>query len=104
MYKKIDKISKNNKVFVDPIKTIETSKNNLPVSAKRMLVYQIEKSLTKQGITRTQLATQLETSRAAVNRLLDPENRSVTLQTIERVSEILGKRLHMFFYDREGVL
>ena len=90
--------------FVNPIDAIKPTKNDLPLSAKRMLVYQIEKALTKQGMPRTRLAELLGTSRAAVNRLLDPENRSVTLQTIERVSEILGKRLHIFFYDREGVL
>ena len=68
-------------------------------NTKRMLVYQIERALAKQDINRAQLAVMMKTSRAAVNRLLDPKNNSVNLQTIERVTTILGKKLHLFLYD-----
>ena len=76
----------------------------LPSAAKRMLAYQIERALAQQSIPRSRLAQMLGTSRAAVNRLLDPENRSVTLQTIERVTQILGKQVHIFIKDQDGVV
>ena len=41
----------------------------------------------------TNLAKCMETSRAAVNRLLDPNNPSVTLQALKRTAAILGKKL-----------
>jgi DNA-binding Xre family transcriptional regulator len=42
------------------------------------------------------LAERMGTSRAAINRLLDPENPSITLQTIEKITLILGRRLHVY--------
>jgi len=90
--------------FADAIQSIRPLTTTLPTSAKRMLAYQIERSLAQQDIPRSKLAKLMGTSRAAVNRLLDPENRSVTLQTIERVAQIFGKRLHIFMYDKDGVV
>jgi hypothetical protein len=41
------------------------------------------------------LAARLDTSRAAVNRLLDPENESITLLTLKKAANILGKKLRL---------
>lgn len=49
---------------------------------KRMLAYQFERAMANQGISRVAMAKRMGTSRAALNRLLDPQNPSVTLQTI----------------------
>ncbi|MCI5064574.1 helix-turn-helix domain-containing protein [bacterium] len=73
-----------------------------PRSTKRMIAHQIERELFAQNISRTALADRMGTSRAAVNRLLDPTNDSVTLQTLERVSLILGKQLQVFLKDVAG--
>jgi antitoxin HicB len=79
---------------------------NLPVwpssfahSVKRMLAYQIERETARQHITRARMAELMNTSRAAINRLLDPDNDSVTLQTMEKAADILGKRLQIFLND-----
>ncbi|MDD5586718.1 MAG: Fis family transcriptional regulator [Alphaproteobacteria bacterium] len=68
-------------------------------SVKRLLTYQIEREMARQGLTRVKMAAQMKTSRAALNRLLDPDNRSVTLQTMERAAEVLGKKLQIFLND-----
>jgi DNA-binding Xre family transcriptional regulator len=47
------------------------------------------------NLTKTDMANRLQTSRAALNRLLDPENESVTLQTMNRAARVLGKQLHL---------
>ncbi len=60
---------------------------------KRVVAYQIEQEMQKTNITKTALATKMHTSRAALDRLLDPNNVSVTLQTLERAALALGKRL-----------
>lgn len=73
--------------------------NNLPRSVKRMIAYQIERAMLKQRLSRSDLASQMETSRAAVNRLLDPENQSITLQTLEKVAEILNQELQIYFKE-----
>lgn len=65
------------------------------VAAKRGLAFQLEAEMKRQGISKTALALRMETSRAAVNRLLDPNNPSVTLQTLERAAAVLGKKLRL---------
>ena len=44
-------------------------------------------------VTKSTLATQLKTSRSALDRLLDPENTSVTLHSLVRAATVLGKKL-----------
>lgn len=65
------------------------------VAIKRVLAFQLEREMKRTGLTKTQLATRMETSRSAVDRLLDPENQAVTLRTLERAAGVLGKRLRL---------
>jgi DNA-binding Xre family transcriptional regulator len=65
------------------------------VAVKRVLAYQIEQLMIAQNISKTAMAQRMNTSRAALNRLLDPANPSVTLQTLERAASVLGKRLQI---------
>ena len=46
-------------------------------------------------MTKTEMARRMRTSRASLNRLLDPEAPSVTLLTLEKAATVLGKRLHV---------
>lgn len=62
------------------------------VAAKRVFVFQIEKEMKKQRIDKSELATRLETSRSAVDRILDPECPS-TLRTFAKAARALGKHL-----------
>jgi antitoxin HicB len=41
----------------------------------------------------------MRTSRAALNRLLDPTNASVTLQTLQKAAQVIGKRLRLELVD-----
>ncbi|MBF6593277.1 MAG: XRE family transcriptional regulator [Thermaceae bacterium] len=65
------------------------------VAAKRVLAFQLEQEMVRQNLSKTAMAQQMGTSRAAVNRLLDPDNPSVTLQTLERAAAVLGKKLRL---------
>jgi antitoxin HicB len=62
---------------------------------KRVIAYQITQIMVEQNITKTAMARKMNTSRAALNRLLDPNNKSVTLLTLERASTALGKKLQI---------
>ena len=48
-------------------------------------------------ITVSKLAKDLETSRSAISRILDPENTAITLNTIDKVAKYLGKRIILSF-------
>src|SRR5258708_7003505 len=63
------------------------------VAIKRVLAWQLERAMQKQQKTKRAMAKQLHTSRSQLDRLLDPQNISVTLDTITRAARALGKRL-----------
>lgn len=65
------------------------------VAVKRVVAFQISKLMEEYNLTKTVMAKRMKTSRAALERLLDPENGSVTLQTLERAALALGKRLQI---------
>jgi hypothetical protein len=66
---------------------------------KRVLAWQIEEAMKKQRLTKTTMAKRMGTSRAALDRLLDAENTSVTLQTMSRAAAVLGKELRITLKD-----
>lgn len=61
-------------------------------AAKRVFVFLMEKEMKKQRVTKSKLAKRLETSRAAVDRLLDPRAPS-TIKSLSRAASALGKHL-----------
>jgi antitoxin HicB len=63
------------------------------VAIKRVIAYQIEKEMIRANLSKSAMAERMRTSRAALDRLLDPANVSVTLQTLERAALALGKNL-----------
>jgi antitoxin HicB len=63
------------------------------VAIKRVLARQLEQAMQEQQKTKQAMAKQLHTSRSQLDRLLDPQNVSVTLDTITRAARALGKRV-----------
>ncbi len=66
---------------------------------KRVLAWQIAQAMKKQRVTKSAMAKRMRTSRAALDRLLDAENTSVTLQTMGRAAAVLGKELSITLKD-----
>lgn len=62
---------------------------------KRVLVWQIEQLMKEQELSKAAMAKRMKTSRAALDRLLDPQNDSVTLHTLQRAAQSVGKHLHL---------
>jgi antitoxin HicB len=62
---------------------------------KRVIAYQVSQMMAEQKLSKAAMARRMHTSRAALERLLDPENESVTLHTMEKAAEALGKRLQI---------
>src|ERR1700730_16175323 len=63
------------------------------VAIKRVLAWQLEQAMQQQQKSQQAMAKELRTSRSQLDRLLDPQNVSVTLDTITRAARALGKRL-----------
>jgi DNA-binding Xre family transcriptional regulator len=64
-------------------------------AAKAVLAWQLEEAMKEKQITKTELAARMKTSRSSVNRLLDPNNPSASLHTLERAALALGRRLEI---------
>lgn len=63
------------------------------VAVKRVLAWQLAQAMKKQQKTKQAMARELRTSRSQLDRLLDPQNTAVTLDTVTRAAHALGKRL-----------
>jgi antitoxin HicB len=65
------------------------------IAWKRVIAFQIMQLMDEQKLSKTAMAAQMQTSRAAVDRLLDEKNGAATLQTLEKAAIVLGKRLRI---------
>lgn len=63
------------------------------IATKRAIAYQIAQEMRRANISQSELARRMKTSRSSVERLLDPTNPSVTLVTLQRAANAVGKRL-----------
>ena len=62
-------------------------------AAKRVIAFQIAQEMKRSRLSKSEMAHRMKTSRPALDRLLDPKNRSVTLSTLERAASAVGKKL-----------
>lgn len=67
------------------------------VALKRVIAWQIAKEMKAQQITKTELAKRMHTSRAALNRLLDDADPSLTLTTLASAAAALGRKVNIQF-------
>jgi antitoxin HicB len=63
------------------------------VAIKRVLAWQIKQAMKQKRISKREMAQRMKTSRSQVDRLLDPDNMSVQLNTLQRAAGIVGQRL-----------
>src|SRR5215510_1553782 len=62
---------------------------------KRVIARQLGAVMQDQRLTKSELAKRMKTSRAQLDRLLDPDNASVTLGTLTRAAHAVGRSLRM---------
>lgn len=73
------------------------------MAVKRVIAFQLAEKMAEESISKTEMAKRMETSRSALERLLDPENPSVTLQTLQSAAQALGGRLNIELeFDRNS--
>lgn len=63
------------------------------VAVKRVLTFQLERGMKAQQLTKTAMAKRMGTTRAQLDRLLDPDNPSATLATLVKAANAVGKRV-----------
>jgi antitoxin HicB len=63
------------------------------LATKRVLVWQLEQEMKKQSISKQKMAARMHTSRSQLDRLLDPDNAQVQLDTLDRAARAVGRTL-----------
>jgi DNA-binding Xre family transcriptional regulator len=64
-------------------------------AVKRILAWQVEKAMQEQRITKVEMARRMGTSRAHLDKLLDPENDKVQLDTVQRAAAAIGRQVRL---------
>ena len=64
-------------------------------AVKRILAWQVKKAMDDQGITKKEMARRMGTSRGHLDKLLDPENDKVQLDTVRRAAAAVGRRVRL---------
>jgi antitoxin HicB len=62
---------------------------------KRVLSRQVEAAMEEKGLSKVEMARRMHTSRAALDRLLDPQNAAVTLTTLQKAAQVVGRQLRL---------
>jgi antitoxin HicB len=65
------------------------------VAIKEVLAWQISEAMKSQGLSRRRLAERMGTSRSQIGRLLDPKDGNVTLVTLQKAAELLGRKVRL---------
>ncbi len=66
---------------------------------KEVIAWQIETALKENAISKVELAKRMKTSRTQVNRVLDPKNLGVSLESLESMARSIGKTLRIELVD-----
>jgi antitoxin HicB len=69
------------------------------VAWKRVLSWEVSEAMRKEGISKSEMAKRMKTSRTQLERLLDPDNPNVLLETVQKAASAVGKRMTIGLVD-----
>lgn len=79
--------------FEDFLKEEGTFEETTTQAVKRVLAWQVSEVMKEKGISKIEMAKRMHTSRSQLDRLLDPNNDKVLLETVQRAATAIGKRV-----------
>jgi len=79
----------------DFLKEDGTYESTQAVAIKRVLAWQIGQAMERKHITKAEMARRMDTSRSQLDRLLDPDSNSVTLETLTRAARAVGRQVRV---------
>jgi predicted XRE-type DNA-binding protein len=65
------------------------------VAIKRVLAWQLEEAMRKQNMSKNEMAKRMHTSRSQLDRILDPDNDKIQLDTVFKAAHVLGREVKM---------
>jgi antitoxin HicB len=79
--------------FDDFLKEEDILEETHEAAIKRVLAYQIEQAMKEKNISKSDMAKKMKTSRCSLDRLLDPSNESITLLTMKKAANAIGRTI-----------
>lgn len=67
------------------------------IAIKEVIAWQISEEMKKRHISKRAMAIMMKTSRTQVDRVLDPQNGNVTLDTLQKAAQAIGKSIQISF-------
>lgn len=64
-------------------------------AVKSVVAWQLAQEMKAKRMTKKRLAELMRTSRAQVDRILDPEKGNITIETLQRAAALLGRRVRL---------
>jgi antitoxin HicB len=71
----------------------EAKERSMPFAVKRMIAGQLDQAMRQQGMSKTEMAARMQTSRKQLDRVLNPNDGNVTLETLRRAANAVGRNL-----------
>lgn len=82
-------------LFEDWLKEEGIHEEVTTAAIKRVIAFQLEEAMKAQNLNRSQMAKRMETSRPQLDRVLDPNNGGVTLDTLTRAAKAVGRKVSL---------
>jgi antitoxin HicB len=65
------------------------------VAVKRVLAWELERAMADGGVTKNEMAKRMHTSRSQLDRILDPDNDKIQLDTVFKAARALGREVKL---------
>lgn len=82
-------------LFEDWLKDEGIHEEVTTASIKRTLAWQVEQAMKEQKLSKAEMARRMQTSRPQLDRLLDPKNEGVTLETLTKAAAAIGRKVRL---------
>ena len=81
--------------FKDYLKDEGAHEETTSAAVKRVLTWQLEQAMKKEQLSKNQMAKKMKTSRSQLDRILDPDNSKIQLDTIMKAAAVLGREVRL---------
>ncbi len=72
-----------------------TIEETTAIAVKRVLAWQLAKAMQEEQLSKNQMAKKMNTSRSQLDRILDPNNDNIQLNTVIKAARVLGRELRI---------
>ncbi|MGY6627429.1 MAG: helix-turn-helix domain-containing protein [Oceanicaulis sp.] len=69
-------------------------------AVKEVIAWQLTQAMKERNLSKRQLAALMKTSRNHIDRVLDPENGNVTIETLQRAADFVGRKVEVQLVPR----